>query len=78
VTLVPLDTGVALEVQEFGAGHGRHDRKTRYEGAAYLAERLPDARLVTFEDSAHCPHVGEAQRFNAVLLEFLRPASSPG
>jgi non-heme chloroperoxidase len=58
--------------------HGRHDRKTRYEGAAYLAERLPDARLVTFEDSAHCPHVEEPQRFNAVLLDFLRPASSPG
>lgn len=58
--------------------HGRHDRKTRYEGAAYLAEHLPDARLVTFEDSAHCPHVEEPERFNAVLLDFLRPASSAG
>jgi pimeloyl-ACP methyl ester carboxylesterase len=58
--------------------HGRHDRKTRYEGAAYLAEHLRDARLVTFDDSAHCPHLEEAERFNEVLLGFLRELSSPG
>ncbi len=58
--------------------HGRHDRKTRYEGAEYLAGRLANARLVTFEESAHCPHVEEPQRFNEALLEFLAPAAYPG
>jgi non-heme chloroperoxidase len=57
--------------------HGLHDRKNRYEGAAYLASSLPDARLVTFEDSAHCPPVEEPARFNETLAEFLRePAAS--
>jgi non-heme chloroperoxidase len=51
--------------------HGRHDRKTRYEGAEYLARQLPDARLVTFEESAHCPHLEEPEAFNRAVLEFL-------
>lgn len=58
--------------------HGRHDHKTRYEGAEYLADRLANARLVTFEESAHCPHVEEPQRFNDALLEFLPRARAPG
>lgn len=51
--------------------HGRHDRKNRYEGGVTLSRLLPDARLVTFEDSAVCPQLEEVQRFNAVLGEFL-------
>jgi pimeloyl-ACP methyl ester carboxylesterase len=57
--------------------HGRHDRKTRYEGAELLAQQLPDARLVTLEDSAHCPHVEQPERFNAALLEFLAAVTAP-
>lgn len=51
--------------------HGRHDEKTRYVGATYLLERLPRARLVTLEHSAHCPHLEEPDAVNAALLEFL-------
>jgi non-heme chloroperoxidase len=51
--------------------HGRHDRKTRYEGAQHLAELLPQAELATFEESAHCPQLEEVERFNAVLADFL-------
>ena len=51
--------------------HGRHDRKTRYEGACYLARHLTDARLMTLERSAHCPHLEEPDAFNRALLSFL-------
>lgn len=51
--------------------HGRHDEKTRYDGATYLLEHLPRARLVTLEQSAHCPHLEEPEAVNAALLEFL-------
>ena len=51
--------------------HGRHDEKTRYDGAEYLLERLPQARLVTLEGSAHCPHLEEPEAFTEALLAFL-------
>lgn len=51
--------------------HGRHDRKQRYSGAAHLAEKLPNGKLVTFEDSAHLPPLEEVERFNQVLADFL-------
>jgi non-heme chloroperoxidase len=51
--------------------HGRHDRKNRYDGGAYLAEHLPNARLITFEKSAHCLPLEEPRRCNEALLEFL-------
>jgi non-heme chloroperoxidase len=57
--------------------HGRHDRKTRYEGAEYLARHLPDARLVTLEQSAHCPHLEEPEAFNRALLAFLDEVTAP-
>lgn len=52
--------------------HGRHDRKNRYEGGAYLAGKIRGARMVTMEESAHCPLLEEVQDFNTVLLDFLR------
>ena len=51
--------------------HGRHDEKTRYDGAAYLLEHLPQARLRTLEESAHCPHLEEPEAFTEALLAFL-------
>jgi pimeloyl-ACP methyl ester carboxylesterase len=54
--------------------HGRYDSKQRYEGAEYLAKRLPDARLVTFEKSAHLPNLEEAARFNEELSRFAEEA----
>lgn len=41
---------------------GRHDRKQRYEGSIYLANAMPNARLTTFENSAHMVNVEEAAR----------------
>lgn len=38
---------------------------------AYVAERMPDARLVVFEDSGHCPFLEEPDRFNRVVDEFV-------
>jgi len=55
---------------------GRHDRKQRYEGAIYLANALPNARLVTFENSAHMPLVEETGAFNAQLLNFVRSVNA--
>ena len=56
--------------------HGRHDRKNRYEGGVALAQLLPEARLVTFEQSAVCPQLEEVEHFNAVLAEFLEAVTS--
>ncbi len=50
---------------------GRHDRKQRYEGAVYLANRIKNARLVTLENSAHMGQIEELNAFNAALREFL-------
>ena len=58
--------------------HGRHDEKTRYDGAAYLLEHLPQARLVTLERSAHCPHLEEPEAFTEALLAFLDEATVSG
>jgi pimeloyl-ACP methyl ester carboxylesterase len=51
---------------------GRYDRKQRYEGAVYLAARLPHARLITFENSAHQPQLEEMTLFNEELRKFLK------
>lgn len=53
---------------------GRHDRKQRYEGAIYLANAMPNARLKTFENSAHMANLEEIDEFNRTLLEFARTA----
>lgn len=52
--------------------HGAHDRKQRYSGAAHLCDSIPNARLVTFEDSAHLPNLEEVERFNRVVMEFVK------
>lgn len=51
--------------------HGRHDRKQRYEGAVYMAHRIPKARLLTLEDSAHMGQIEELNTFNDAVREFL-------
>ena len=50
---------------------GRHDRKSRYAGAAYLAEKIKGARFVTLEDSAHMVQTEEINAFNAAVKGFL-------
>jgi pimeloyl-ACP methyl ester carboxylesterase len=36
-----------------------------------VASQLPDARLVVFEESGHCPFLEEPDRFNQVVDEFV-------
>lgn len=52
--------------------HGRHDRKQRFSGASFLSSKLPNGRLCVFEESAHIPPLEEPERFNQVLMDFLR------
>ena len=40
-------------------------------GARYVAENLPNARLVIFEGSGHGHYVEQEQESLAVILEFL-------
>jgi pimeloyl-ACP methyl ester carboxylesterase len=50
---------------------GRHDRKQRYEGAVYMRDNIPGARLVTLEESAHMGQVEEINAFNDAVATFV-------
>jgi non-heme chloroperoxidase len=56
--------------------HGRHDRKTLYEGAEFMARKIRNARFVTLEDSAHMGQIEEINAFNAALTDFLASVQS--
>jgi non-heme chloroperoxidase len=58
--------------------HGRHDRKNRYDGARYLARHIPNAQLVTFEQSAHSPFFEEMEEFNEALTAFVSGSAERG
>jgi pimeloyl-ACP methyl ester carboxylesterase len=51
--------------------HGAQDQMLPVENGAYLADAMPDARLVLFEKSGHAPFWDEADRFNAELERFI-------
>lgn len=53
--------------------HGRHD-PVPVAASELLASRLPDARLVVFEDSGHALYVEETERFVHELDGFLAKA----
>lgn len=55
--------------------HGRHDRKQRYGGGVYFAEHIPDARLVTFEDSAHMIMWEEMGKFTDEIASLARSST---
>jgi non-heme chloroperoxidase len=57
--------------------HGRHDRKQVYAGAEYLAENIPNARLVTLENSAHMGQIEEILPFNEALTAFVSELEAP-
>ncbi len=50
---------------------GRTDWITPVSSAETIAELIPDARLVVFEKSGHSPQFEEAEKFQAVLREFV-------
>lgn len=56
--------------------HGRHDRKQRFSGAKFLCDKLANAKLVVFEESAHVPPLEEVERFNRILAEFMQEKAS--
>lgn len=51
--------------------HGRKDRSSPYGGGRDWVRRLPNARLVTLERSAHTPWIEEAEAFYAALETFV-------
>ena len=50
--------------------HGRHDAITPLADGEYLAEHIPAARLITFEESGHAPFLEEPEAFNTALAEL--------
>jgi L-proline amide hydrolase len=55
---------------------GRHDEATPIQVAG-IAERLPQAEWVIFEQSGHLAHAEEPDRYMAVVADFLA-RSEPG
>jgi 3-oxoadipate enol-lactonase len=51
---------------------GEHDTPRMTELGGLLARRIPGARRTVFERSDHFPNMREPERFNRVVLDFLR------
>lgn len=51
---------------------GRGDRTCVVEGAQTMAEGLPDAKLVVFENSGHMTYVEENEKYVQTVREFLK------
>ena len=51
---------------------GRHDRTCSVEASMAIANGIPDARLIVFENSAHMTFVEENEAYVAAVREFLR------
>lgn len=51
--------------------HGDRDRIVAHENGRLLAQRLPSARLESFDGRGHLLAIEDAPRFNALLLDFL-------
>lgn len=54
---------------------GRHDEIPPV-CAETMRERIPGAELVVFEESGHCAHLEEPERYAATLRDFLRRAEA--
>jgi non-heme chloroperoxidase len=52
--------------------HGAQDEMLSPDNGAYLAEAIPNARLVIFDESGHAPFWEEADQFNAELDGFIQ------
>ena len=52
--------------------HGSEDTVCPPGAARFLAERLPDTRLVEFDGAGHAPSLSRPEQFNALIREFLR------
>jgi pimeloyl-ACP methyl ester carboxylesterase len=58
---------------------GRHDHIFPARHAEAARDKLPNGRVVIFDDSGHTPQMEEPERFNRLVLDFLtEPASRSG
>jgi pimeloyl-ACP methyl ester carboxylesterase len=58
---------------------GRHDHIFPASHAEAARNRIPNGRVEIFDDSGHTPQMEEPDRFNRLVLDFLRePASGRG
>lgn len=57
---------------------GGRDGTARSEGLRQLADRLPAARFVEYEESGHFVYVDEPERFGRDVVRFLRDAGDGG
>ncbi|KJK55201.1 proline iminopeptidase-family hydrolase [Saccharothrix sp. ST-888] len=55
---------------------GRYDEATPVTMQPYF-DRIPDVRWETFENSSHCPHLEEPERFTEVMVAFLKNLAGP-
>jgi pimeloyl-[acyl-carrier protein] methyl ester esterase len=51
--------------------HGSEDRICLPGASQYMADRLPDAELLSFEGIGHAPFISSAERFNSALAAFV-------
>jgi non-heme chloroperoxidase len=50
---------------------GRDEKLVPIAAEEYVAEQMPNARLVVFEESGHCPFMEEPDRFNTVIADWI-------
>ncbi|OGC04745.1 hypothetical protein A2276_02075 [candidate division WOR-1 bacterium RIFOXYA12_FULL_43_27] len=51
--------------------HGDKDRICSVEASKYMAEVIPDARLVVFKGVGHAPFIEQPEKFKKIVEEFL-------
>jgi pimeloyl-ACP methyl ester carboxylesterase len=51
---------------------GRDEKLIPVAAGEHLAQHMPNARLVIFEESSHCPFLEEPQRFNDEVASFVQ------
>ena len=51
---------------------GRDEKLVPVAAGEHLQENIPDARLVVFENSGHCPFLEEPDRFNQEVDQFIQ------
>lgn len=57
---------------------GDRERTVTPEGVAALAARLPDARVLQYEETGHMPFIERSPRFNADIRRFITQATGGG
>lgn len=72
----PMDPPAAQRLHELRAPAlaivGDLDPASTADAAAFLTHAVPGIRVAHFPDAAHMPNMEQPERFNALLLEFLK------